>query len=187
MYVFSPYPPGFAPHAQITSVSNIISQIPWVTSLMHLVPSWSNNALALRNLGYNRARERLNRGAATKDLYYHLESVRHPSRRPLSCFPHLKPAQVDDCPSERQRPPVEDILSDGTLAIVAGTDTIKTTLTAVFYHLLLNPACYQHLRDEVDQAFPNPDDPMDFRKLSEMEYLDACVYVTYPHRGQRGS
>jgi len=186
MFVFSPYPPGFVPYAQITRVSNIISQIPWVTSLMNLVPSWSNNAMALRNLGYNKARERLNRGAAKKDLYYHLESVRHPSRRSLR-FSHSKPAQVDDTPSERQRAPVEDMLSDGTLAIVAGTDTIKTTLTAIFYHLLLNPACYQHLQDEVDQAFPDPDDPMDFRKLDEMEYLDACVYVTYPHRGQSGS
>jgi hypothetical protein len=59
-------------------------------------------------------------------------------------------------------------------------------LAAIFYHLLLNPTYYQRLQDEVDQAFPNLEDPMDFRKLSEMEYLDACMYVTYPHRGPSG-
>jgi len=87
--------------------------------------------------------------------------------------------QIDDGEVERQRPTVPDILSDGTLAIVAGTDTIKTTLAATFYHLLLNPTCYQHLQCEVDRIFPNPEDPMDFHKLSEMEYLDACMYVTH--------
>lgn len=95
-------------------------------------------------------------------------------------------SQGDDGETERQRPSIPDILSDGTLAIVAGTDTIKTTLAAIFYHLLLSPACYQRLRDEVDQVFPNPEDPMDFKKLSEMEYLGACMYVTYPHCGLSG-
>lgn len=95
-------------------------------------------------------------------------------------------SQSDGGDLGRQRPSVADVLSDGTLAIVAGTDTIKTTLAAIFYHLLLNPTCYQHLQDEVDQVFPNPEDPMDFKKLKEMEYLNACMYVTYPHRGLSG-
>lgn len=147
---------------------------------MHFVPSWKNNALALRNLGYNMARERLNRGTATMDLYYHLVSVRRLFLR-LPFYPtHSNHVQVDDGSLERESPSVADALSDGTLAIVAGTDTIKTTLAAIFYHLLLNPTSYQHLQEEVDQVFPNADDPMDFNKLSEMEYLDACMYVTYP-------
>lgn len=94
--------------------------------------------------------------------------------------------QIDDGGSERRKPSTPDILSDGTLAIVAGTDTIKSTLAAIFYHLLLNPTCYQRLQREVDEAFPNPEDPMDFKKLGEMEYLGACMYVTYPHRGRIG-
>lgn len=94
--------------------------------------------------------------------------------------------QIDDGELERQRPSVADVLSDGTLAIVAGTDTIKTTLAAIFYHLLLNPACYEHLQREVDQVFPHPEDPMDFKKLGEIEYLDACMYVTYTHHGLSG-
>jgi len=87
---------------------------------------------------------------------------------------------------ERRKPSDSDILSDGTLAIVAGTDTIKTTLATIFYQLLLNPTCYRHLQDEVDRSFTNPEDPMDFKKLNEMEYLGACMYVTYPHRGATG-
>lgn len=132
------------------------------------------------------ASERLKRGSATKDLYYHLMSVRPPSFDRslfLSCSFHI--IQVDGSGLE-QGPSVSDILSDGTLAIVAGTDTIKTTLAAIFYHLLLNPSSYQRLQDEVDQIFPTPDDPMDFNKLKEMEYLDACMYVTYPNRGHSG-
>ena len=130
------------------------------------------------------AKERLDRGPVTKDLYYHLVSVCHiPS---ISVDHTLTMSQTDDDGLERRRPTVADILSDGTLAIVAGTDTIKTTLAAVFYHLLLNPTCYQHLQDAVDQAFPNPEDPMDFNKLKEMEYLDACMCVTYPYRDPSG-
>lgn len=100
MYVFPPLPPGPVPRAQVPRVSNIISQIPWVTSLMHWVPSWRTNALALRDLGINMARERLKRGSITKDLYYHLVSVCRPSHHSLlialkSC-PRLMTASRND-------------------------------------------------------------------------------------------
>lgn len=130
------------------------------------------------------ASERLKRGSVTKDLYYHLMSVCPSSDQSLFLSRSIH-FQVDGSGLE-QTPSVSDILSDGTLAIVAGTDTIKTTLAAIFYHLLLNPSSYQRLQDEVDQLFPSPDDPMDFNKLKEMEYLDACMYVTYPNCGQSG-
>ena len=68
------------PFTQVPSVSNIISQIPWVTSLIHWVPSWRTDALALRDLGFNKAKERMDRGSITKDLYYHLVSVRRLSQ-----------------------------------------------------------------------------------------------------------
>lgn len=141
----------------------------------------------MRDLGYNMASERLKRGSITKDLYYHLVSVRRPSHQSSPHSSNSNHGQVDDARMERQSPTVADVLSDGTLAIVAGTDTIKTTLSAIFCHLLLNPTCYQHLQNEVDRVFPSPDDPMDFSKFTEMEYLDACMYVTYPHCGQSGS
>ena len=74
-----------------------------------------------------------------------------------------------------------NILSNGTLAIVAGTDTIKATLVLIFYHLLSNQACYERLRKEIDLTVSESDDRLDFEKLDGMKYLNACMYVTRRH------
>jgi cytochrome P450 len=76
---------------------------------------------------------------------------------------------------EDERPPLDDVAKDGGLAIVAGSDTTSGALTATLYYLLLNPAAYDHLQEEVDSAFPNGEEPLDVTKLSQMEWLNGCM------------
>ncbi|KAL1632679.1 hypothetical protein SLS56_003376 [Neofusicoccum ribis] len=70
-------------------------------------------------------------------------------------------------------------VNDGTvvgwmlLNILAGADTTATTLTAVLYHLLRNPAAHARLRAELEAAaLPRP---VAYADAAALPYLDAVV------------
>jgi cytochrome P450 len=80
----------------------------------------------------------------------------------------------EDLP-ETERPIFRDIAQNGMLAIIAGSDTTSSILTAIIYYLLLNPAAYERLQEEVDSAFPSGEEPLDVVKLSHLEWLNGCM------------
>ncbi len=63
------------------------------------------------------------------------------------------------------------------LAIIAGSDTTASVLTAVLYYLLRNPGAYERVQTEVDGAFPSGEEPLDVMTLSQMEWLNGCMWV----------
>ena len=78
---------------------------------------------------------------------------------------------------ESERPSTDEVAQNGVLAIIAGSDTTSSVLTATLYYLLRNPMAYERLQAEVDGAFPNGEDPLDVIKLSQMEWLNGCMWV----------
>jgi hypothetical protein len=60
-------------------------------------------------------------------------------------------------------------------AAVRRSDTTSTALANLWYFLLRNPSCYTRLRQEVDEAFPSSEDPVNQHKLATMRYLNACM------------
>lgn len=79
-----------------------------------------------------------------------------------------------------ERAPFEQIISDASLVLVAGSDTTATALDNILYELLRNPESYSRLRAEVDGYFP-PDEHahpfVDSTKLAEMPFLNAVMYA----------
>jgi cytochrome P450 len=69
---------------------------------------------------------------------------------------------------EAERPSVNNVAQDGGLAIIAGSDTTSSVLTALLYYLLLNPEAYEHLQEEVDSPFTSGEEPLDTAKFSHM-------------------
>jgi cytochrome P450 len=67
------------------------------------------------------------------------------------------------------------VQSDAPLAVVAGSDTVATTLTVLWYYFLRNPLIFNRLRDEVDAYFPSGEEPLDFTRMVNMPYLNACM------------
>jgi cytochrome P450 len=67
------------------------------------------------------------------------------------------------------------VRADGDLAIIAGSDTTATTLTVIWYYLLLEPAKFDRLRREVDAHFPPGEEPLDFTRMVNMPFLNACM------------
>ncbi|XDG01693.1 hypothetical protein ABKA04_001308 [Annulohypoxylon sp. FPYF3050] len=53
-------------------------------------------------------------------------------------------------------------------------DTTKTALTAVFFYLSRNPACYKKLADEIRSTFKTGDD-ISGQALAGCQYLRACI------------
>lgn len=82
---------------------------------------------------------------------------------------------MDEAGLEKEKPSGGDVASDGVLALVAGADTTRITMTIVFYHLLSRPHYYKRLQAEIDAMFPSWDSPMDGSKLGEMPFLSACM------------
>lgn len=69
----------------------------------------------------------------------------------------------------------EELLADGMLAIIAGSDTTATMLSHLFYFMLRHPQCAERLRKELAATFPHDEDPINFARLGEMPYLNACM------------
>jgi len=78
---------------------------------------------------------------------------------------------------ETERPSVDNVVQDGGLAIIAGSDTTSSVLAALLYYLLLNPEAYKRLQEEVDSAFTGGEEPLDAVKLSHMKWLNGCMWV----------
>ena len=116
--------------------------------------------------------KRLEVGANRKDLFYHL--VRQHVIRPTRSSDR-NPLQSGEELPETERPSFSDLAQNGTLAIIAGSDTTSSILTAIIYYLLLHPAAYECLQEEIDSAFPSGEEPLDAVKLSHLEWLNGCM------------
>jgi len=64
------------------------------------------------------------------------------------------PVQIDEEGLEPVKPTIQVVASEGVLAVIAGSDTVASALTAVWYYLLRDPSMFKRLRTEVDTYFP---------------------------------
>ncbi|KAK0119808.1 hypothetical protein ONS95_011240 [Cadophora gregata] len=71
-----------------------------------------------------------------------------------------------------------DLLSNASLFILAGSETSATLLSGLIHLLLKNPDWMQKVRDEVDAAFKDTSE-MTFMKEAQLQYLHACVEETF--------
>ena len=72
------------------------------------------------------------------------------------------------------RPSMDQIVNDGILTMVAGSDTTSGTLTGLFACLLSNPAAYEKLQAEVDRFYP-AGETITTKHFKEMHYLNAVL------------
>lgn len=67
--------------------------------------------------------------------------------------------------------------SNAALLILAGSETTATLLSGFTYYILLNPAVYKKLVDEVRGAFTSYGE-IDFTGASQLSYLNAALEET---------
>ncbi len=83
--------------------------------------------------------------------------------------------QSNEDQAETESPPRHIVISDGLIALIAGSDTTATTLSNVFYCLLTHPETYKRLQDEVDKYYPLGEDALNPEHHVHMTYLDAVM------------
>ncbi|KAI0065820.1 high nitrogen upregulated cytochrome P450 monooxygenase 2 [Artomyces pyxidatus] len=150
--------------------SAVMAHTSWSLVLLKYLPGTVQTIQRMRNFGGVNVVNRMKLGAKRKDLFYYLSGE-------------------DD--SSTVRPSLPTLTSDGILAIIAGSDTTATTLTALFNYLMQYPAVYERLQQEIEAAFPHGEEPIDAAKLSRMSWLNACIneslrlYPAVPSGSQR--
>lgn len=71
--------------------------------------------------------------------------------------------------------PINEVVSECTLLIVAGSDTSSTVLAACFFYLAKYPRVYAKLAEEIRAAFGSYDDIRGGPTINGCQYLRACL------------
>jgi len=129
------------------------SHAPWVSRLVHDFTTLNNKLIKLRTFSASWAKKRMEEGSFSSDLWHHLYEV--------------------DNSSEKYS--LGRMASEAQLAIVAGSDTTATALANVCYFICRYPEYLVRLQAEIDQAFPEFQEPFDSLKLSHMPLLNAVI------------
>ncbi|RPD82303.1 high nitrogen upregulated cytochrome P450 monooxygenase 2 [Lentinus tigrinus ALCF2SS1-7] len=137
--------------------SDTFGHLPWMADYIRAVPGLGANMKQMRSFCIQRTQERIKLGnTSRKDLFYYLNN--------------------ED--GAEPKPPVSEVTADGTLAIVAGSDTTSSVLSNVFYCLLTHPEAYARLRAEVDSYYPAGEDAFNTKHHADMPYLNAVINET---------
>lgn len=76
-------------------------------------------------------------------------------------------------PAERT---VDRLVDEGTVILLAGTDTSSRSLAVTMYYLLSNPDCLARMRHELETSLPlNKDHTYSFSQLEKLPYLVGLV------------
>ncbi|KAJ7681743.1 cytochrome P450 [Mycena rosella] len=135
----------------------VVSHIPWLAPTLNKIPMAARGIQKLRKFGTTSATNRIKAGSQVKDLWYHL---------------------TDEAGMEKEKPTFAEVVADGALSIIAGSDTTSTALSCLMWFLLSNPDLYRRVQAEVDFVYPGESSSLDATKHSELRFLTACLNET---------
>ncbi|PIL25991.1 cytochrome P450 [Ganoderma sinense ZZ0214-1] len=136
------------------AVGSFFGHVPYVGVWIGLIPAAVAPLNTLIKYGEACAALRVSQGSKTHDLFHFLN---HEDQ--------LNGAS----------PPQRDLVNDGILAVIAGSDTVASALTSLFFCLLTNPRTYDTLQKEVDRYYPPGEDAYTSEFHREMPYLHAVM------------
>ena len=68
--------------------------------------------------------------------------------------------------------PSEDLLADEAQTLLAAaSETTGNAMSMTTYYVLSNEKIYQRLLAELKEAFPNAEEPLEYRKVEKLPYL----------------
>ncbi|KAJ7137813.1 cytochrome P450 [Mycena epipterygia] len=135
----------------------VVSHIPWLVPTLHKIPMATRGIKELRKFGATCATNRIKSGSQVKDLWYHL---------------------TDEAGLEKEKPTFAEVVADGVLSIIAGSDTTSIALSCLMWFLLVDPEAYRRVQAEVDSIYPDEESLLDSTKHAELHFLTACLNET---------
>lgn len=160
-----------SPISPLIRIVGVVAHVSYILPPLIAITGQSGSVQRIQNFSRDRVSQRLQSGANQKDLFYHLVST---NTKPTYSIHHNHLQSGEEVP-ESERLSADDLAQEGQLAIIAGSDTVNSSLSCALYYLVCNPAIYEYLQEEVDAAFPSGEEPLDVGKLSSMEWLNACM------------
>ncbi|KAG6915541.1 hypothetical protein DXG01_011006 [Tephrocybe rancida] len=130
-----------------------MGHLPWLAALIQEIPSIANKVNEFRAHSRRRVLKRLGTGSSCKDLFYHL---------------------MDEGGVDSMAPAIEQVVSDASLVIVAGSDTVSPVLTSVLHFLMCNPVAYARVQTELDASLSSAD----VNELAQLQYFNAVINET---------
>ncbi|KAJ7650732.1 cytochrome P450 [Roridomyces roridus] len=129
----------------------LMAHLPWFSEIYLWLPCIGQGLRSFRKYASERVSERKARGCNQMDVFYHL---------------------IDEGGLEPHAPSHAQILSDGGLAIIAGSETTSTTLSHIIWFLICHPKAYLRLQAEIDDPKNNSGVPA---SQARMPYLNAVI------------
>ncbi|RAK82511.1 cytochrome P450 [Aspergillus fijiensis CBS 313.89] len=151
---------------QVTAGQRIISQAPWLMSLLVNLPGADSPLQRYGAWIEARIREKMQR-------------LHTPEHEATDAMSKMMPAMVNLSRSA--------LYSEGELMVIAGGDTTATTMATVIFHLARSPLVQRKLQAELDEAAQrlreqsndqeNDSEPEAsyYRSITSLPYLNACI------------
>ncbi|KAL1951367.1 hypothetical protein VTO73DRAFT_516 [Trametes versicolor] len=137
--------------------SDTFGHLPWTADYVRKLPSLGSKMKEMRTFCIRRTAERVKLGNnSTKDLFYYLNN--------------------ED--GAEATPPLSQVVADGALAVVAGSDTTSSVISNLIFFVLTHPEVYARLRTEVDFYYPPGENALNTTHHADMPYLNAVINET---------
>ncbi|KAI0643598.1 high nitrogen upregulated cytochrome P450 monooxygenase 2, partial [Trametes meyenii] len=136
---------------------HVIGQMPWTVLYARRIPKFAHFIQRMVSYGLSLAVQRVKNGSLSRDLFYYLNN---------------------EDGAEPSTPPFKETVSNGSLAMIAGSDTTSITLSNLFYLILKDGDAYKRLQAEVDQYFPAGENALDTKHHASMPFLNAVINET---------
>ncbi|KAF9565398.1 cytochrome P450 [Agrocybe pediades] len=128
-----------------------MGHVPWLGRLFLRYPQFAGDLKAFRAHARTRALLRKQQTSPHKDIFHHL---------------------MDEDGVATTPPTTAEVTSDGSLAIIAGSDTTSSAIAHLCYFLMAHPTAYKRLQEEVDEM---GDNLYDATTQARMPYLNAAI------------
>ncbi|KAJ7172021.1 cytochrome P450 [Mycena filopes] len=135
----------------------VVSHIPWLVPTLYRIPMATRGLKRLRVFGATCATNRIKTGSQVKDLWYHL---------------------MDEAGMEKEKPSFAEVVADGVLSIIAGSDTTAIALSSFVWFILSNPDAYRRVQAEVDAVYADGESMLDVSRHGDLRFLTACLNET---------
>ncbi|KAI0331729.1 high nitrogen upregulated cytochrome P450 monooxygenase 2 [Cubamyces sp. BRFM 1775] len=135
-------------------IGTFLSHVPWLALYLARIPGATLSVQRVLAHSEDLTKKRLQNGSRHKDLFHYLNHEDQPDIPP---------------------PPMKQVVSEGIIAVVAGSDTVSSALTSIFFCVTANPQVYKRLQDEIDRFYPPAQDSCDTQYHREMHYLTAVI------------
>ena len=147
--------------------------MPWLGIYVGKIPAVAASIKELRAFSGASVKQRMEHGSKRRDLYHYLVSSNQ--SRPRQRIGFTDGPQSNEDIQDQEPPPLQHLIDDGILAIVAGTDTTTSAVTSLFFLIMAHPDKYAKLQEEVDRHYPLGEDASDTKHHKNMPYLQAVV------------